>query len=222
MKNLNKMTNLALSAVVLGAAVTALSVPTTVNAANTSNTANCQVKTTGKVNTAGNSDSRFTLNGKMVSAEFEVKGDATCKVDITLASWQAPNADKGRPYSEQKLYKYVTGNFGVGTHTLSVELPDCFYQVDLVRGKNPTGPGNSPIYEAGRMMGSLHGGTEKCEEPKKPVEKTPVNTPKEEVKSEVIPKVLPSTGIETAIGGLLSTSALAASLQYYRQSRTRR
>ncbi len=92
-----KITSLAISAVMLGAAISATIVPTAASAAvnATSNTVNCEVKATGKTNTAGNSDSRFTISGNMVSAEFEVKGEASCKMDVILASWQAPDADQG-------------------------------------------------------------------------------------------------------------------------------
>ncbi len=128
----------------------------------------CSVTATGTQNSTGTEKSRFKFVGNnKVSAEFEVKGDANCKQEVTLASWQAPDADKGRPYSEQKLFKFVSGKFGVGKHTLTVELPNCFYQVDLVRGSNPTGIDGGPVYEEGRMMGSLHGGKTKCEPPKK-------------------------------------------------------
>ncbi len=89
----------------------------------------------------------------------------------------------------------------------------------MARGKNPTGPNGTPLYEQGRLMGSLHG-SKKCEE-KPPVVVTPtVSTT--EVKGEATPEVLPSTGAETVLGGAIATGSLAASLQYYRQSRIRR
>jgi len=182
----------------------------------TNNTVECSVKAVGNKNTAGNADSRFKLNSDgTVSATFEVKGGKDCKQTVTLATWQAPDGDKGRPYELQKLFAHKTGTFGVGKHTLTVKLPNCFYQVDLVRGSNPTGPNGTPIYEAGRMMGSLHGGTKKCEEPKKPeVPKTP-ETPE----APETPAELPATGPEAAfvVAGLLATGA--AGVQYVRQNR---
>lgn len=181
----------------------AMVLPTTVGATG-ANTQECTVKAVGTKNTAGNTDSRFVLNGNgTVSATFEVKGNTDCKLDVTLASWQAPDADKGRPYDQQKLYKYVTDSFGVGRHTLTVELPNCFYQVDLVRGKNPTGPNNMPVYEKGRMMGSLHGGTKVCEEPKTP----PVVTTPPQVSSAT---TLPKTGAGGMVGLFAGASIFGA------------
>ena len=75
----------------------------------------CKVMATGKKNTAGNADSRFVLNSNgTVSATFEVTGPENCKMDVTLVSWEAPNATNGRPYELQKLFAHVTGTFGKG------------------------------------------------------------------------------------------------------------
>ncbi len=170
--------------------------------------AECAVASIGKYNSAGEDNSRFVLNGtSTVSATFEVTGDDTCKLDVVLASWQAPDADKGLPYDQQKLYKHVTGTFGKGKHTLTVELPQCYYQVDLARGKNPTGPNGSAVYETGRLMGSLHGGTKSCEAPTTP----PTTT----TTSPVVPKpqaaeVMPSTGVGSVAGIFAGTSAFGA------------
>jgi hypothetical protein len=192
MKKINYI--LALAVVVFGFSA---AVFTATPVAATTQTETCTVKAVGKKNTAGNPDSRFVLNGdNTVTAVFEVKGNEDCKLEVTLASWQAPDADKGRPYDQQKLFKFVTGTFGVGTHKLTVALPDCFYQVDLVRGSKPTGIDGGPVYEQGRMMGSLHGGTKVCEPPKPPEE------PKEK------PKELPKTG-PASILGLFTGTAIA-------------
>jgi hypothetical protein len=170
----------------------------------TTNSNNCSVESVGDKNTAGNADSRFVLNDNgTVSATFEVKGGNDCKVDVVLASWQAPDGDKGLPYSDQKLFKHVSGNFGKGKHTLTVELPKCYYQVDLARGKNPTGPNGSAVYEKERLMGSLHGGTQKCEEPKTPTTTTTTSTP-------TPAPVMPATGAGSILGIFAGASAFGA------------
>ncbi len=129
----------------------------------------CTVMSTGKKNTAGNADSRFVLNNDgTVSATFTVTG-TDCNEAVTIASWQAPDNMKGQPYSEQKLFAHTTDTFTTGTHTISVALPGCFYQVDLIRGSNTTGPDGSAVYTKGSLMGSLHGGTQTCTPPTPPV-----------------------------------------------------
>src|SRR5688572_11145687 len=100
--------------------VAGLALATIAPANATSNQTECSVKAVGTKNTAGNTDSRFKLNSDgTVSATFEVKGGKDCKQTVTLATWQAPDGDKGRPYELQKLYAHKTGTFGVGKHTLT-------------------------------------------------------------------------------------------------------
>jgi hypothetical protein len=128
-------------------------------------TTNCTVTATGKKNTAGNSDSRFTLNGNMATAQVTVTG-TDCNEPVTIVSWQAPDALKGQPYSAQKLFAHNTATLTSGTHNMSVELPDCFYQVDVVRGTSATDSKGGPEYKPNggiQILGSLHGGTKACE-----------------------------------------------------------
>jgi len=139
---------------------------------NNSGADSCVLKAVGKKNTAGNPDSRWTIDGNKATVQFTLTG-TDCATDVTIASWKAPDGVKGRPYSEQKLYKYhtthiaTTGSQKAATGSLSVELPDCYYQVDLVPGASPTDKNGGPQYKAvdGRPIhASLHGGTQKCEE----------------------------------------------------------
>lgn len=207
---------LAVSATLVSLVVAVMAMP--LQASALENT--CSVLAIGTQNTAGQEKSRFVLNGDgTVSATFKVTGDENCEQDVTLASWQAPDADKGQPYEQQKLFAHVSGTFGLGTHTLTVKMPDCFYQIDLVRGNVPTGPNGSPVYEAGRMMGSLHGGTKKCEEtPPQTPPKTPEPPTEPEVKSEVT--TLPNTGIGSNVAIIaLLVSVVAGAGHYFYHSR---
>ena len=183
----------------------------------------CSVKSTGTKNTTGASDSRFVVNNNStVSATFEVKGDDSCRQTVTLATWTAPDAAKGRPYNLQKLHDHVTKTYGKGTYTLTATLPNCFYQVDLVRGDNQT----SPNYAKSTMMGSLHGGVKTCEVSVTPrVTPTPTTTPSASVlsaTSTTLPAALPSTGpTESFIVVTLLAALAAAGAQYLRQSRAK-
>ncbi len=176
---------------------------------------NCTVKSVGSKNTAGNSDSRFVLNADgTVSAAFTVTGDNTCMLPVTMASWQAPDAAKGQPYDQQKLFKHVTETFGVGTHKLTVQAPDCFYQIDLVRGTSPTGPNGGAVYTKGSLMGSLHGGTKSCVE-------TP-ETPTTSVTPET-PTTLPNAGTGTnVVVAAITAGVLGTAFQYIRKVRLNR
>ncbi len=100
----------------------------------TADKVSCTAKTVGTTNTAGSTDSRFIVDGTSVSTIVEVKGDEACKQTVTFAVWQAPDAVKGLPYDQQKLLAHKTESLSVGKHVLSLTLPNCFYQVDLVHG----------------------------------------------------------------------------------------
>ena len=170
----------------------------------------CDAVSIGTKNTATGAGSRFVLNNDgTVSATFKVEGDSTCKMAVSLASWQAPDALKGRPYDQQKLFAHMSGTYGVGTYTLTVKLPTCYYQVDLVRGTSPTGPNGSPVYDDALMMGSLHGGTKTCVDTPPTTPPTTPETPQAPVQPQVLaaatPEALPNTGAG-------STAAIAAVL----------
>ncbi|HSX35918.1 MAG TPA: LPXTG cell wall anchor domain-containing protein [Patescibacteria group bacterium] len=196
---------IALSVAVTASFVTLSAAPLVHADTNTTATTVCTVKAVGTKNTAGNSDSRFTLNSDgTVTGAFTVTG-TDCNEAITLAVWQAPDADKGRPYSEQTLFGHTTGTFAAGTHTLSVKLPTCFYQVDLVKGTSPTDSKGGPEYTKGTILGSLHGGTQACTPitpPNPPTPPTPPTPP-------VTPPVLPNTGTGSNIFVLSAVVAVA-------------
>jgi hypothetical protein len=113
-------------------------------------------------------DRKFTIAGDTTYIDVKVTG-TNCALPVTLAAWEAPNGTDGKPYSEQKLVSHVTKTFKEGTHRMSIKLPNCFYQIDLVRGTNPYGTNNTGAYPKERMIGSIHGGTKECETPPKKI-----------------------------------------------------
>lgn len=124
----------------------------------------CTVEAVGTENSANKAHSKFTKDGLKVTGKFKVTGN-NCAEPVTLASWETPNAE-ARPLSKQKLYKYSQKKFAAGVHTLTVEVPDCYFQVDMVRGMKPTDDNGGPSYGPERNMGWLLGGNRKCETPK--------------------------------------------------------
>ncbi len=132
----------------------------TANLDQASAAAPCTVDAVGSENSANGPNSKFTKNGQTVTAKVKVTG-TDCNEPVTIASWEAPNAE-ARPLSAQKLYKHTSKRFGAGVHTISVQAPQCYFQVDVVRGLNPTGPNGTPEYGPERNMGWLLGGSQKC------------------------------------------------------------
>ena len=140
-----KIRNFVIAGVVTAASIVALMPAVRTNAAE------CSVGAVGGDHTQKN----ITVNGTTASVKFAVKGDDDCKQDVTFAAWEAPSKT-GLPLNEQKLYNFTTGSYGVGIHEVSVQLPVCetdknivrFYQADLLRGTNPTNVNGSADYAA--------------------------------------------------------------------------
>jgi hypothetical protein len=187
-------------------------------------TNSCSVTTVGAKNTTGKSDSRFKLGSDgSVSAQVRVTGDSDCEQAVTLASWKAPDALKGRPYSQQTLFAHTTETIGVGTHTISVMPPDCFYQVDLVKGTSPTAADGSSVYPSNIMLGSLHGGTQTCTVPTPPVTPTPPPATPTTPVTPTRPTALPNTGTGTApFLAAIAATVFGIAFSYVRQLRKSR
>src|SRR5689334_9777328 len=90
--------------------------------------ANCTVDGTP----LGKWGSTLTINDNEITSDFVVKGQ-NCTITMSLVTWKAPSAN-GQPLYEQKIYDYKTETFGPGNHSLTVFLPDCYYQADLMVG----------------------------------------------------------------------------------------
>lgn len=162
----------------------------------------------------------FTASGNTVSVNAIVAGDSTCRKDIVLASFKVPHETlTPYPLEDQKLFDYAKRRgVGPGTYKMTVKVPNCFHQVDLAVGTNPTGPNGQLPYEPGRMRNAYMAGTKKC------VDKPPV-TPEEPETPEQpkeTPKALPETGPASVIGTafvVATGSGLAHSFASRRRNR---
>ncbi|MBI2797798.1 hypothetical protein HYX70_00680 [Candidatus Saccharibacteria bacterium] len=118
----------------------------------------------------------YSVGADTVTATFEVKNtvDSTaCTKDVTVAAWDAPNGVDGKPFDQQKFVDSKSGTFPAGFSSLTVKKPQCFYQIDLLRGLSPFGPsGNTNDYTAGQFVSSSHGGAE-CKPTPPPAPVTP-------------------------------------------------
>lgn len=84
-----------------------------------------------------NANSNISVNGNIATATFTFP--EVCKnkdIKITLVSYKAPNNNDAKPFDQQVYYKSVTRDYNItGRRHISVSVPDCFYQVDLVLGE---------------------------------------------------------------------------------------
>jgi hypothetical protein len=106
-------------------------------------------------------------SGDHVEVCFNLSGDGDATM-FTLVSYSAPSATfDGSTASLQTIFDVDTKTFsGEGTCCLSVDVPNCFFQIDLVKGCAITqlGPnGSNNFYSAqGRLIVGLNGGTGTC------------------------------------------------------------
>jgi len=113
------------------------------------------------------------LVGSTATVSFTI-AEGCDAVEISLVSYQAPSAmfDE-QTASQQKLFATDTGTFSAGQHTLTVALPNCYYQTDFVYGKpiEQLGPaGTNNFYSSQfRLIQELNGGEQSCETSTPPV-----------------------------------------------------
>lgn len=88
----------------------------------------------------------MVLNGNKLDVKVKVTGDESCTKTVSVATWKWYN-ETGTPLESQVLYKTATQTFGVGTHTISVEVPSCRWQADLVEGSRPTAADGTAHYK---------------------------------------------------------------------------
>ena len=110
--------------------------------------------------------------GDTVQARFTVAAGQT--VTLSLVSYEAPTpAFIAALASQQMVYQSQTQTFGPGQHTLTVRVPNCYFQVDLVLGPviDHFGPaGSNTFYSTqGRLISSGFGGTQPCLPPPTPL-----------------------------------------------------
>jgi hypothetical protein len=105
-----------------------------------------------------------TAEGDVVEVSFTVPAGASPET-ISLVSYTAPGPTfVASQAAQQKIFDDDTGTFGPGTYTLTVTIPDSYYQVDFVCGSaiDTFGPANSNIFYSAqnRLYSSDNGGTQ--------------------------------------------------------------
>jgi hypothetical protein len=106
-------------------------------------------------------------SGDTVQANFTI-ADGCEGIEVSLAAYMAPsaawsigNADK------QVLYDSGTGTFAAGEHNLTVDVPQCHYQTDFVRGAviDHLSPPDQLYGAQGRLLDHANGGHPACQQP---------------------------------------------------------
>lgn len=120
----------------------------------------------------------YEVNGKVVAKDAIKPGDtvfvhftvaAGCKnIELSFVSYNTTEATFTRENAtKQTVFSQMTGTFNEGDSSMKVVVPNCYYQVDFVRGKviAKFGPANSDNYysDQGRLIDWFGGGS-KCEE----------------------------------------------------------
>lgn len=163
-------------------------------------------------------NSKFTTQEGRMYIDVIVTGK-DCVRHATLAAWEAPNGVDGRPYKEQVLASHMTktietGNRNQAKRTLSVQIPECYYQIDIMRGKKVMGRNGEIKFDADKHLGGVHGGTQACETPETPVTPETPETPTTPSTPATPETELTKTGPASAIAAFSGVSTLAAGVHY--------
>jgi predicted outer membrane repeat protein len=89
-----------------------------------------------------------TAQGETVTVTFTVPSTSAPMV-YSLVTYNAPDSVfNASDASQQTIYQDATGTFGPGTHTLTVTIPNNYYQIDFVCGAaiDKLGPAGSNIF----------------------------------------------------------------------------
>jgi len=103
--------------------------------------------------------------GDTVTANFTVAKNSS--VTLSLVSYHAPSASfDATTANQQVVADSKTGTFGPGAHSMTVTVPDCYFQIDFVGGTVITqfGPAGSNIFyqQEGRLISNANGGDHSC------------------------------------------------------------
>jgi hypothetical protein len=132
----------------------------------TAQAASCDAHGIGdRTMTNSTNNSAYKINGNTATVTFDVVGDGCNNFPVTMIAWEAPNGTDGRPYSQQKMFAYKRGTFDKGRHSMSIELPQCYFQVDTVTGTSLVGEEGGAYHYNERQVAFMHGGTKACNQP---------------------------------------------------------
>lgn len=211
---MNKLHTFAASIALGAASVTGLLALTPAHASAAS-VCDVTVVGSGKPVAARTSDNGyFTYNANKTVASVTLKatGPAGCAAPVTFTSWTAPNGTFDTAnLKAQKVYAHSTQTLYNGTYTMNVNMKDCYYQLDLVKGTSPTAPDGSAFYTVGSLIAWNQGGDQSCDAPAKTPTPTPTTTtptPKPTTPAPTTPA--PTTTPEPTGKGNIDTTPTAA------------
>jgi len=109
-----------LSLLIASGSALGLLAPATVSA----DTLQCFGEETGSAN--------IVINNNVATATFTIR-QACGPQQVSLVSYKSPSPG-GQPLNQQTVFQSTTQTLNPGTYSLAVQVPDCYFQVDLVRG----------------------------------------------------------------------------------------
>jgi hypothetical protein len=222
---MKKFANLLVAASVLAVSSFAVAMPHTTSAAG----ATCDAHGIGnKILTHSTDNTAYVIKDGKATVTFDVSNCAK-GIDISIIAWKAPNGTTGKPYAQQTMFAHKTDHFSNGRHSMTIALPDCFFQVDTVTGTKLTGSTGEAWHYDSRQVAFMHGGTKSCvvktpvtpvtTKPEKPVTPTPTPTP---VTPVVTPAELPHTGPEALVDTFLGATGAGTLVHRFATRKSRR
>lgn len=149
-------------------------------------------------------DIRINIKDMKASVSFTIVPGCE-EVVLSLVSYKAPSATFSRESaSQQKLHDFETRSLSSGQHKMTVDIPDCYYQVDFVFGHpiQQLGPANSNNFysDQGRLIEGVLGGTKVCAQAQATPTPAPTSTPTA-VPATATPTLVPNTPTPTMTVG---------------------
>lgn len=148
--------------------------------------------------------------GDIVKVDFTIAENCEDEV-LSLVSYDAPTGEFTRATADQQvLFDSETGSFDAGAHSMDVVAPDCYFQVDFVKGEviEKLGPVDSDNFYGDRLISAGNGG-EECivtEPPSDEVLQTVIERTTPAVESAVeADAVLAETGVDSSQLALLGS-----------------
>ena len=171
--------------------------------------------------------------GDHVKVTFTVAPGCT-EVEVSLASYRAPNDDFANNKTQQVLSDSATGFFDAGEHSLEIDVANCFFQADFAVGHVIQDLGR-PEYYGPRLIDSATGGTtcvesspspsptgsiEASSSPSVPASDAPTSSPTQGVRAAT--NVLPAAGSGTDLAtGLVALLMVLTGIAVLAETRRR-
>jgi hypothetical protein len=152
-----------------------------------------------------NTKATVSVSGTQATAKFTIPAKCGSQ-EVSFVSYKAPSAN-GDPLTAQTVYKSLTATYSTGAYSLNLDIPDCYFQVDLVQGAViQQFTTDTTYHKENRWLAGKNGGTQVCTTPNPNPNPNPTPNPTPTPSPTPTSTTLPNTGA----GNVLAIGLIAA------------